>query len=169
MARLDRLMVPSINDRHFQLHARLRSEGLSAKGIVLSCGNRFGGYLLYCAQGEVVFEYVYSDSKMYRLSAPLRSGTFDVQVSCERLEGKSARFSLRLNGDVVQSVEVPHTWTTYGITAGFTCGYGNAPVSEHCLPPGIFRGGEIECAVVELVERGAAPPVPDFKAILQEE
>lgn len=169
MARFDRLLVPSINDRHVHIDARLRSEGLTAQGIVVSCGNRFGGYLLYCHQGEVVFEYVYSDSKTYRLSAPMPSGAFEVRLSCERLEGRAACFSLHLNGKPMQDVTVPNTWTTYGITAGFTCGYGNAPVSENCLPPGVFTGGEIERVVIELVERGRTPVAPDFAAILQEE
>jgi arylsulfatase A-like enzyme len=170
MARFDRLLVPSINDRHFRIEARLDSgPQRQAQGIVLSCGNRFGGYVLYCQGGEVVFEYVYSDSVTHRLSAPMPSGVFAVSVACERLEGKAARFSLRIDGALWQTFSVPNTWTTYGITAGFTCGYGNAPVSEACLPPGDFQGGTIERVVVELVERGAEPAAPDFAAILQEE
>ncbi len=170
MARFDRLLVPAINERHYRIEARLAIRSLAERGIVLSCGNRFGGYLLYCVDGQVVFDYVYSDAVTHRLHAPLSLERLRVEVSCERLDGKAARFVLALDGRPMDEMVVPGTWSTYGITAGLSCGYGNAPVSERCLPPGDFTG-QIESVTIELVDagRGGPPSASAFAALLQEE
>lgn len=170
MARFDRLLVPAINERHFRIEALLERHQPEDGGIVLSCGNRFGGYLLYVHQDRVVFEYVYSEALTHTLSAGLCLGAHTVEVRCERLGGKAARFELRVDGQLADTFEAAATWSTYGITAGLTCGYGNAPVSARCPPPGDFRGS-MGRVLVELADTGESVPTDAkaFSAILQEE
>lgn len=170
MARFDRLLIPAINARNFRIEAALSLRHPDDGGIVVSCGNRFGGYLLYCAQGRVVFEYVYTEAVTHTLAADLPVGAHVVEVRCERQAGLAARFELRVDGRSVDAFEAPGTWNTYAITAGLTCGYGNAPVSSRCLPPGDFTG-VIDRVLIELDERAEphVPEVPPFVAILQEE
>jgi arylsulfatase A-like enzyme len=167
MARVDRLMVPAINGRSYHIEAELRLATAHAHGIVLACGNRFGGYVLYCAHGMAVFEYVYTDTVTHILRAPLRPGAVVLKVQFERTEAAGGVFSLWLNGERMSEVRAPGTWTTYGITAGLTCGYGNAPVSQACLPPAVFSD-EIKQVVVQIDDDRVAMP-PSFSAMLEEE
>jgi arylsulfatase A-like enzyme len=167
MARVDRLMVPAINGRSYHIEAELRLATAHAHGIVLACGNRFGGYVLYCAHGMAVFEYVYTDTVTHTLRAPLRPGAVVLKVQFERTEAAGGVFSLWLNGERMSEVRAPRTWTTYGITAGLTCGYGNAPVSQACLPPAVFSD-EIKQVVVQIDDDRLAMP-PSFSAMLEEE
>ena len=167
MARVDRLMVPAINGRSYHIEAELRLATAHAHGIVLACGNRFGGYVLYCAHGMAVFEYVYTDTVTHTLRAPLRPGAVVLKVQFERTEAAGGVFSLWLNGERMSEVRAPGTWTTYGITAGLTCGYGNAPVSQACLPPAVFSD-EIKQVVVQIDDDRLAMP-PSFSAMLEEE
>lgn len=167
MARVDRLMVPAINGRSYHIEAELRLASAQAHGIVLACGNRFGGYVLYCADGMAVFEYVYTDTMTHTLRAPLHAGAVLLRVQFERTEPAGGLFSLWLDGQRVSEVRVPGTWTTYGITAGLTCGYGNAPVSPACLPPAVFSD-VIERVVVQIDDDRPAMP-PSFAAMLEEE
>lgn len=167
MARVDRLMVPAINGRSYHIEAELRLATAHAHGIVLACGNRFGGYVLYCAHGMAVFEYVYTDTVTHTLRAPLRPGAVVLKVQFERTKAEGGVFSLWLNGERMSEVRAPRTWTTYGITAGLTCGYGNAPVSQACLPPAVFSD-EIKQVVVQIDDDRLAMP-PSFSAMLEEE
>jgi len=167
MARVDRLMVPAINGRSYRIEAELRLASARAHGIVLACGNRFGGYVLYCAGGMAVFEYVYTDTVTHTLRAPLHAGAVSLRVQFERAEPAGGVFSLWLDGERVSEVHAPGTWTTYGITAGLTCGYGNAPVSQACLPPSVFSD-TIERVVVQIDDERPVMP-PSFSAMLEEE
>lgn len=167
MARADRLMVPAISDRSYRIDAHLELPDEGATGVVLACGNRFGGFVLYCADGQIVFEYIYTEARTYKLSAPIAPGLQQVTVQFVRLGKNAGRFSLQCGGREMDFADVPKTWTTYGITAGLTCGYANVPIAEAIVVPAIFTG-VIQRVTVDLVEEGATA-LPHFKAILQEE
>ena len=167
MARADRLMIPATNERNFRICAQLESVTQDTRGVVLACGNRFGGYILYCAAGMVVFDYVYTETKSYSLRASIAPGSMAVEIAFEKTGEKSGRFTLKCNGVVSDTGDVPRTWSTYGVTAGLTCGYANVPFNDQCIPPSTFNS-TIQLVVVEF-DPGTAPQDERFKAILQEE
>jgi arylsulfatase len=167
-SRADRLMVPAINERSWRLDAHLHvGDAATARGVVLACGNRFAGFTLYCDAGDVVFEYVYTEQTSYVLRARLPAGVHTVTVGLAR-RGAGGRFVLMLDGLEQAAVDVPKLWTTYGVTAGVTCGYANVPVSRDWTPPFECAPGLVERVSVE-IEGAPARPVGAFAALMQEE
>jgi arylsulfatase len=167
MARFDRQLVPPINDCAWSLRAEFAPLTPQARGIILSCGSRIAGYLLYCQAGAVVFDYVVSETTTLGISGPLPSNGSHVDVLFARTGDRSGRFSLAVDGHTVASMDVPRTWTVYGISSGLTCGFGNVPVSDACLHPGVFEG-ELVRVIVEVAEP-VKPAVQAFSAALHEE
>jgi len=107
MARFDRQLVPPINDRSWQLRAKLQVASPNAHGIVLACGSRFAGYQLHCAGAKAVFTYAVHESLVHRLEAPLPQGEAMVEVVFTRSGERAGEFALRVNG-------VPAAWARVG-------------------------------------------------------
>lgn len=74
MSRMDRLMVPAINGRSYLVTMKADFGSGQAQGAVLAFGNRFGGMALYCANGQLVFDYIYSEAKTHRLALAQPAG-----------------------------------------------------------------------------------------------
>lgn len=167
MARADRLMVPAINDRDYAIRVQADWGGGDAQGAILAFGNRFGGMVLSAQGGRVVFEYIYSEAKTWRLEAPQPHGAQEVRVTFRRSAERSGRFALHVGDHEVAAVDVPRVWTTYGITAGLTCGYLNVPITPELPRPASFTGG-LQRVELEL-QGGAAGADGGFQALMQEE
>ncbi|MBL8383352.1 MAG: arylsulfatase [Burkholderiales bacterium] len=149
MARADRILIPPVGDRSFRIDAEVELATSADGGAILSCGNRFAGYALFVAAGEVVFEYVFSEARSYVLRGRVAAGRHQVAVSFERRGSNAGRFALHIDGAPAQFIDVERTWSSYAVTAGITCGYANAPVSLSCPPPADFAG-VIHHVVVEI-------------------
>jgi len=168
MARVDRLMVPAINDCDYRIAAELAPGAAGqARGVILACGNRFGGFALFCDAGRVRFEYIYAEHTSHVLEAPLDASTRTVAVAYARNGRDGGQFTLFLDGQPRGHVDAPHTWTTYGLTAGLTCGYSNVPVSASYVPPFEFGPG-LERVIVERLGPSGRQPDP-YQAVLQEQ
>lgn len=167
MARADRLMVPAINGRDYRVVADVDFGAGDAQGAILAFGNRFGGLALYCDDGHVVFDYIYSEAKTFRLRMPQLAGRQQVRLSFERTGERAGRFMLGFGEGVAQSVDVPRVWTTYGITAGLTCGYLNVPIVPACPAPATFTGG-IDAVDLELLD-GEVGAGGGYAALMEEE
>lgn len=167
MARADRLMVPAINGRSYVIEADIDFGTGSVQGAILAFGNRFGGVALYAHGDEICFDYLYSENATYSLRAGQPLGRCKVTVRFDLTGGRSGRFSLEVNGRPCAAMEIPHLWTTYGITAGLTCGYLNVPIVPACPVPAEFSG-HIQRVTLELL----SPQLPqsgEFAALMQEE
>jgi arylsulfatase len=168
MARVDRLMIPAITDRSYCISADLDIASNDIEGVILSCGNRFGGFVLYCKDGLIVYEYVYTEAVSYVLRVPVALGRRSVTVQFTRTGKNAGRLGLLINNVEMGAVEIPKTWSTYGVTAGLTCGFAGAPVSSAYHPPFAFTG-TIRRVVVDLVNDSGEDPREAAKAIFQEE
>lgn len=80
---------------------------------------------------------------------------------------RRGNFSLEIGGRQVGAVEIPHLWTTYGITAGLTCGYLNVPIVPACQVPAEFSEN-LHRVSLELLSP-AQPQSGEFAALMQEE
>jgi len=168
MARLDRQLVPPINDRSWRIHAQLREVQPGASGIVVACGSRFGGYQLHCQNNMAVFTYVVHESLMHRLEIALPLGDALLEVTFARTGERSGQFDLWANGSHAGSAQVKRTWLIFGMTGGLTCGHGNIPVTDECLPPNTLNGLSLEKVVIE-VDADSQAETNAYGAILQEQ
>lgn len=150
MARLDRQLVPPINDRSWRMRAELTDIGPTASGILVACGSRFGGYQLHCGDGLAVFTYAVHESLAHRLEAPLPQGHATLEVAFTRTHERAGRFDMWCAGVHVGSVEVARTWLIFGMTGGLTCGHGNIPVTDECLPPSAISGLKVRRMLIEV-------------------
>lgn len=168
MARVDRLMLPAVTDRSYSISAELDLPSRTAEGVILSWGNRFGGCVLYVKDGSLVYEYVFTESVSHELRAGIAPGTRRVGVRLSRTGKNAARAALLLDDSVVGTVDIPKTWSTYGITAGLTCGLAGAPVSDAYRPPFAFTG-TLHRVVVALENDGSEDPAEAYRAVLKGE
>jgi arylsulfatase len=167
MARADRLMVPAINGRSYVIEADVDFSAGDAQGAILAFGNRFGGIALYAAQSDIRFDYIYSEATTSSLRTPQPVGRGKVRVQFELTGPRSGRFILEVNGQRCGELELGHVWTTYGITAGLTCGYLNVPIVPDCAVPGVFTG-TISRVTLDLLPL-QQPQAGGFTALMQEE
>lgn len=168
MARVDRLLIPAITDRSYSISAELDIPARDTEGIILSCGNRFGGFVLYVKDGLLVYEYVLTETASYVLRGALAPGKTSVAVRFVRTGKHAGRISLAIGEAEVDAADIPKTWSTYGVTAGLTCGLAGVPVSDAYRPPFAFSG-TIRRVLVALEDDGRADPGQAYKALLSEE
>jgi arylsulfatase A-like enzyme len=167
MARADRLMVPAINGRSYVIEADIDFGAGSVEGAILAFGNRFGGVALYAHQSDICFDYLYSENTTYSLRAAQPAGRSKVTVDFELAGERSGRFILKVGSQAWGEMDIPHLWTTYGITAGLTCGYLNVPIVPACPVPATFSGA-IHRVSLDLVS-AQSPQPGEFAALMQEE
>jgi arylsulfatase len=168
MARIDRLMVPAINERSYTISARIEADDEAFEGVLLSCGNRFGGFTLFCKGGFAVFEYVYSEAVSHVLRAPVGAGHHVIEVRFRRTGKSAGRLALAVDGTELGSVHIPKVWSTYGITAGLTCGFAGVPVSTTYTPPFAFTG-ILHRVIVDLIDEDHDDPVAAARSICQQD
>lgn len=167
MARADRLMVPAINGRSYAIEADIDFAEGAVQGAILAFGNRFGGVALYAHGGQVCFDYLYSENTTHSLRAAQPAGRCQVLVRFDVTGERSGRFTLEVGGRAFEAMDIPHLWTTYGITAGLTCGYLNVPIVPACPVPAEFTG-QVHRVTLDLLSPGKPQP-GEFAALMQEE
>jgi hypothetical protein len=168
MARLDRQLVPPINDRSWRMSAHLREVQPDACGIVVACGSRFGGYQLHCQNKMAVFTYAVHESLVHRIEIELPLGDALLEVAFVRNGERSGQFDFWANGLHAGSAQVKRTWLIFGMTGGLTCGHGNIPVTDECLPPNAINGLHLEKVLIE-VDADSQAETNSYGAILQEQ
>ena len=123
MARIDRLSAPDISDRSYVVTATFDSYE-DTKGVILAWGSLFAGFVIYVDDGQLCYEYVYSESLKHTMSVafPQRAGKRTIQLAFERTATHAGRASLTVDGAAADAVDIPRTWPTHGTTAGLSCG-----------------------------------------------
>ena len=143
-ARLDRHASPDITDAPYRILAEYTADpGVATQGVILCYGSWFAGLVLYILYGRVHFEYRYSESTSYRVSAdlPPERGPMRVSLQFERTGKHCGVACLTVAGSQPASIEIPRTWPVNVLTSGMGCGReGTAPVSDACQPPFAFTG-----------------------------
>ena len=170
MARIDRLSAPDISDRSYVVTATFDSDE-NTKGIILAWGSLFGGFVIYVSDGQLCYEYVYSESLKHTMSVafPQRAGKRMVQLTFERTATHAGRASLTVDGAAAGAVDIPRTWPTHGTTAGLNCGQdAGAPVSDAYERPFSFTGRYLR-VTVELESDLNRNSGAVYRAILKEQ
>ena len=171
MARIDRLSSPDVTDRSYTISADLELLSPAAEGVLLACGNRFGGYVLYVRDGRPYYEYVYTDDVRYRIESerPLPAGRSTLRFDFTKTGRRRGIGTLSIDGRDVGTVELPKTWPVGGISGGLHCGRdGEAPVSDAYALPFAFTG-TLHRVVVELGDDGQIDVAGESRAARAEE
>jgi hypothetical protein len=66
------------------------------------------------------------------------------------------------------AAQVARTWLIFGMTGGLTCGQGNIPVTDECLPPASVTGLIVGEVVIE-VDTDSQAEMNAFGAVIQEQ
>jgi hypothetical protein len=119
MARVDRLSSPDISGRSYSITAEFEPTAAVTEGVLLAWGSRFGGFVLYIKDGELRYEYVYSESVSYTIRAPFKPGPgkATVRLNFQRTGTNARRALLMIGNEPVGSVDIPRTRPTHGTTA----------------------------------------------------
>jgi arylsulfatase len=86
MARVDRLSAPDISGRSYVVTAEFEQDESGVEGVILAWGSRFGGFVIYVREGQLSYEYAYSESLKHTLRVPFQppEGRVVMQLKFER-------------------------------------------------------------------------------------
>jgi arylsulfatase len=125
--------VPRVNNRPHSITAYATVPDGVVNGVILSHGNRHGGYALYVVNNEVRFVHNYLSLQRFTVVAdkPLPHGDVVVQMEFKPtgeprfLEGYGvpATMTLYINGDVVGQLDIPYSVPSTFATTGMSCGW----------------------------------------------
>lgn len=122
---------PRVYNRAHSITAELRrSDG--SEGVLLSHGNRHGGYTLFIQDGHLHYVHNYLGKRMFRVSspAPLPPGEVTVRYEFEPTgdpdftigKGTPGRGQLYVAGELVVSEDFEYTVSNLFGIVGVTCG-----------------------------------------------
>ena len=150
MARVDRMQSPDITDRSYVIKATFTVGREPPQGVLLAWGSHFGGFVIYVKDGQLCYEYVYSESLTHRIEGPYRpeAGDAVIELRFARTGKNAGRVELLADGKKVGTVDIPKTWPTHGTTAGLNCGQdAGAPVSFAYQKPFPFNTAGLKVTV----------------------
>ena len=172
MARIDRLTSPDITDRSYRITASFNAPAKDcAQGVLLAWGSHFGGFVLYLKDGQVCFEYVYSESVTHVIKADWVAlpGSAQIELLVTRVGKNAVLAALSANGRELGTVTIPKTWPTHGTTAGLNCGLdAGAPVSYSYVSPFPFTGNDLRVSV-HLATDSESEPGAAYNTVLKEQ
>src|SRR5690606_5267049 len=111
---LGREVSPHLADRSFSLVAHFDDAKPDAHGILLSRGDRFGGFVFYLDDGKPVFEHNdFGRNIVFRSTDRLPSGASEVRYEFVRTGKYRGTGTLSISGKVVaqqefQTIESPY-------------------------------------------------------------
>ncbi|MCW2573823.1 MAG: sulfatase [Frankiales bacterium] len=171
MARVDRLASPDITDRSYVITASFEVAQRPVEGVLLAWGSHFGGFVLYMMNGELCYEYAYSQDVRHTLKAPWQPapGPAQVELAIRRTGKNAVRVTLCADGSELGAIGIPKTWPTHGTTAGLNCGLdAGAPVSFSYQAPFAFTGGHLRVNV-KLATDSESEPGAAYAAVMKEQ
>jgi arylsulfatase len=171
MARVDRLSAPDISDRSYAINVEFEPLSVGTEGVLIAWGNPFAGLALYIKDGELTFEYVYSESVRHAIHAPFKPkpGKVSIRLAFRRTGKNTGRVTLTMQGEIVGSVDIPRTWPTHGTTAGLNVGEdAGSPVSDAYSRPFRLTAQNLR-VVVELEGPVGNNPGAAYQAALREQ
>lgn len=125
--------APRVYNRPHSITADLTIPDDGAEGILLTHGNRHGGYALYLADGRLHYVHNHLGLDLFTVSAEAPVPTGDVRVRMElattggpdfsKGHGSPAQVRLFVGDEVVGLGELPHTVPNLFGIVGLSCGY----------------------------------------------
>ena len=96
-------VTPLVFNRSFSITARVDPVSETDQGVLVAVGDTSGGYVLYLAEGRLVFEYCYLGDRQTLSSAPgaVRPGATELAVRFERTGDYRGTGRLEANGEVL--------------------------------------------------------------------
>lgn len=146
MIRIPDSVAPNIRNRSFAITADVDIPEVGAEGLLVSDGNRFGGYGLYVLEGRLVFCYNFADIKRFTVASPdaLPAGkhALGLDFKSDGGFGKGGTATLLLDGKALAQGRIDQTiGNRYALDASFNVGEGTGtPVAEDYAIPFKFTG-----------------------------
>jgi arylsulfatase len=126
------IATPRVVNRAHSITAYVDIPDSGAEGVLLSCGNRHGGYVLYVKDDRLCFVHNYLSLDLFRVvsEVPLPRGVTTLRMEFAPtakpriLEGFGSAAEIRLfHGDeVVAMMAIPHSVPVTFSTTGLSCG-----------------------------------------------
>jgi arylsulfatase A-like enzyme len=126
-------VAPRVYNRPHRITARITVPEGGAEGVVLTHGNRHGGYSLYVADGRLHYVHNHLGLDRFTVSATRPLPVGDVHIAMELAttggpnfalgHGSPAEVRLFIEDEVVGFGELPHTVPNLFGIVGLSCGY----------------------------------------------
>jgi arylsulfatase len=119
--------------------------------VLLSVGNRFGGYVLYLKDERLVFEYNAGDARyLVHSQKAVTPGRHALRMEFAKTGQFQGRAALLIDGTPAGTTDLPRTWKINPARSGLYCGRDvGSPASEAYRSPYTFTG-ELHAVVVSL-------------------
>jgi arylsulfatase A-like enzyme len=146
MIRIPNSVAPNIRNRSFAIEADVEIPANGAEGVLVSHGNRFGGYSLYMLNGKLAFCYDFGDLQRFAAISPetIPAGKHKLVMDFKYDGGFSAGgvASLSVDGKSAGQVLVEHTLgSMYALDASFNVGEAtSSSVTDDYKAPFNFTG-----------------------------
>lgn len=153
LPRLQPLSVPLLVGSH-RIVARLQVPQGGASGLIVADGGRYGGYVLYAHDGQLVYDSNFLNRRHDRLVSerPLPAGEVEAVLDFKQswlLPWPGGTASLYINGEKVGSKWLPHL-SFPSLLGSFDVGHaGVSPVSDAYAQSFDFNG-HIDSVTIEL-------------------
>ena len=96
-------------------------------------------------------------------------GVANIEVSFVRTGNRAGRFEMSVNGLMIGSVHVSRTWTIVsGMSGGLTCGFGNIPITDQCIPPAPIHDINVNRVTIS-VANDSQDDILDYEAFLRDQ
>ena len=151
---------PALNRPH-SIEADVEIPDGGAEGIMLAQGGTAGGFAFYMKEGRVRYGLNYVARDIFEIESPdqVPPGRHTVRFEFEPTGtpdfdkglGAPGKFPLYVDGELVNSLEVPHTTPMFYEIEGLSCGYDlGAPVLKGVYEPPFEFTGTIYSVTVDL-------------------
>jgi hypothetical protein len=149
----------NIRNKSFSFVADLHVDTSEVSGVIFSAGSRFGGHVLYVADGKVRYAYNFLGMKTTEVSGsdPLPAGEVSVGVEFTKTREDpkfvaNGSLKLSVNGKIVGEAELTTQPGSFGLSgSALTIGRsGDDPVLSSIAAPAIFTGGTIKRVVANI-------------------
>jgi arylsulfatase len=153
--------APRVYNRPFSITADVVIPESGAEGLLLSHGNRHGGYAFYIKDGHLHHSHNYLGKEQFKVSSAEAVPTGDITLRYEFEPtgepdfsvglGAPGRSQLYINDKLVGNVDLPHTVPNLFGIAGLSCGYDayDAVNPDDYAAPFTFTG-EIKQVVLDV-------------------
>jgi len=151
---------PALNRPH-SIEADVEVPGAGAEGILLAQGGAAGGFCFYMKDGRIRYalNYVARDRFEVASESAVPEGRHLLRFEFEPTgkpdftvgKGSPGRFQLYVDGELVASLDVPHTTPIFYEIEGLSCGYDlGAPVLAGVYDPPFAFTGIIHSVTVDV-------------------
>jgi len=146
MTRIPDSAAPNLKNRSYAISADVEIPDAGAEGLLVSDGNRFGGYGLYVLNGKLVFAYNLADLKRTNVVSadrlPSGKHVVGVDFKSDGGFGKGGAATLLVDGKPVGQGRIDQTiGNRFSLDASFNIGEGaGSPITDDYKLPFRFTG-----------------------------